>query len=235
MALHEIRRVLVVATLALGCGAAGNDRGDAEGGGTETDESSSSSTSSDMTTTMTVTSVTVSTTMTDPTTDPDTGSTGDDPFVFEVGDPESYDQIDRQGMPGVTTMLITSTQEYGQATPEDDVGGDFVDEITTNLGALRDALADDLMGIGLTACSIDVCVTQVSALAVPDVLRIDLASDNGFPNGRRLEDPVMDTMLAVLLLDLGMHDTTALVEIPLNPTEGDVAPSSDFPFLAAPH
>ena len=37
---------------------------------------------------------------------------------------------------------------------------------------------------------------------VPDTLKIDLTAAAGFPNGRKLEDPVIDVTLAVVLLDL---------------------------------
>ena len=155
--------------------------------------------------------------------------------MFALGDPALYDQIDRKGMPAIATAVITNKDDYNHASPEDDADGDFVDEITANLGALRDALEDDLMSQGLTSCAIDVCVSQASPLVVPDVLRVDFTAGNGFPNGRQLGDPVIDITLAVLLLDLGMHDVTTFVDLPLNPTEGDVSLSPDFPYLADPH
>lgn len=229
-----MRRILFLVVFGAACGGGGSDRGDADAGGTETADSSSSS-SATMTSGMTITSVTATTATTDPTVDPDTGSTGDDPFVFETGDPAMYEQIDRKGMPAIATAVITSKDDYNHATPEDDAAGDFVDEISANLGALRDALADDIMGAGFTPCAIDLCIAQASPLVVPDVLNVDLSMPSGFPNGRRLEDPVIDVTLAVLLLDLGMHDATTFVDIPLNPTAGDEAPLRDFPYLAEPH
>lgn len=232
MAMQRITRAprLTGLVFVLACGTGGSDRG--EGG--ETDMADTG-TSGSTTTTTTATSATATTLTTDPTNDPDTGSTGDDPFVFEVGDPALYDQIDRKGMPAIATVIITSKDDYNHASPEDDADGDFVDEITANLGELRDALEDDLMSQGLTPCAIDVCVSQASPLVVPDVLRVDFTADNGFPNGRELTDPVIDITLAVLLLDLGMHDVTTFVDLPLNPTDADIPPLSDFPYLAEPH
>ena len=55
----------------------------------------------------------------------------------------------------------------------------------------------------------------------------------GFPNGRQLTDPVIDVTLALILLDLGVHDVTTLIGV--NPTENDRAFLRRFPYLARPH
>lgn len=84
------------------------------------------------------------------------------------------------------------------------------------------------------------CLTQtvggasVASLVVPDTLQIDLAGPSGFPNGRRLADPVIDVTLAVLFLDLTKHPATTLAAIPINPPANDLPFRTTFPYLAAP-
>jgi hypothetical protein len=74
----------------------------------------------------------------------------------------------------------------------------------------------------------------VAQAVVPDTLTINLAAASGFPNGRRLADPVIDVTLAVIFLDLTRAAPDALARLPLNPPANDVAFRSTFPYLAAP-
>lgn len=74
----------------------------------------------------------------------------------------------------------------------------------------------------------------VASLVVPDTLTLNLATTSGFPNGRKLTDPVIDVTLAVIFLDLTKHSPLALANLPLNPAANDVAFQSAFPYLAAP-
>ena len=78
--------------------------------------------------------------------------------------------------------------------------------------------------------------TTVANLVVPDVLRIDPSAAAGFPNGRKLADPVIDVTLAVLFLDIDASGQSPLTfaKLPLNPPSNDVAFRSGFPFLAPP-
>ncbi len=71
-------------------------------------------------------------------------------------------------------------------------------------------------------------------LVVPDTVTIDLASASGFPNGRRLADPVVDLTLAAIFLDLTRHPVTTLADIPLNPAANDQPFRLVFPYLAPP-
>ncbi len=73
----------------------------------------------------------------------------------------------------------------------------------------------------------------VANLVVPDTVTLDLAGTSGFPNGRRLTDPVIDYTLAVLFLRLSANGTTTLSALPLNPAANDVPFRSTFPYLAA--
>lgn len=92
-----------------------------------------------------------------------------------------------------------------------------------------------------TSYDVTACLTQevapevsVADLIVPDTLTLDLSAPSGFPNGRRLPDPVIDVTLAVIFLDLGVHSPTTLAEVPVNPPGNDVQFRPNFPYLAAP-
>ena len=95
-----------------------------------------------------------------------------------------------------------------------------------------------------TTASFDVtrCLNQaipgtgftVAQAVVPDTLTIDLSKASGFPNGRKLADPVIDVTLAVIFLDLTKHSPLTLANLPLNPPANDVAFRTSFPYLAPP-
>jgi hypothetical protein len=122
-------------------------------------------------------------------------------------------RVDRMGMPAVSTALIGASMKnaYNDANPTDDAT--FAGELVANLTGLHAALDDDLLRLGLTPCSTTgtpSCVSQnvaagvtVADLVIPDVLKVNPAAAAGFPNGRRLQDPVIDVTLAVILLQLG--------------------------------
>lgn len=74
----------------------------------------------------------------------------------------------------------------------------------------------------------------VAQAVIPDTLTINLAAPSGFPNGRRLTDPVIDVTLAVIFLDLTRHAPDVLARLPLNPPANDLPFRATFPYLAAP-
>jgi len=174
--------------------------------------------------------------------------TQDDPFVFATDAASAYSRVDRMGMPAIATAVITSKDAYNAANPADDAKLDFATEIGTNGNGLHAALDDDLTGLGLVPCPVNVddpfntesstCINQAAPLVVPDTLKIDTTAAAGFPNGRKLADPVMDVTLAVVLLELGAagngQSVTTLVGV-LNPKENDKGFSASFPYLASPH
>lgn len=167
----------------------------------------------------------------------DDGDVGDGPsYEFASDEPSAYTRVDRIGMPAVGTAVITDKQAYNEADPATDAAGEYVEDITANVEALHAALDDDLTGLGLMPCATDVCVAQAAPLVVPDTLKIDLAGASGFPNGRRLEDPVIDVTLAVVLLDLSVEGQAVdtLVGV-LNPAANDLGFESAFPYLAPAH
>lgn len=76
-------------------------------------------------------------------------------------------------------------------------------------------------------------VTVVQAIA-PDTLTLNLAAASGFPNGRRLPDPVIDVTLGVIFLDLTRHSPATFAMLPLNPPANDRPFPAAFPYLAPP-
>lgn len=100
-----------------------------------------------------------------------------------------------------------------------------------------------------TTANVTACLNQVipvgnspipnltpASLVVPDTLKIDLTKASGFPNGRRLQDPVVDIILAALFLNVNAPGQSPLtfVNLPLNPPANDRPFLATFPFAAPP-
>ena len=194
--------------------------------------------------------------------DDDAGTMGGD-FAFRTDAPEAYTRVDRMGVPAVSTALVTSANKnaYNDGDPTDDVSGDapgrWAGEFIGVLDGLHAAVGttsgltvnEQIASVGLTPCADGAtCATQevapgapVYSFVIPDVLTIDTNADAGFPNGRRLQDPVMDIILALVLLDLDTHGPATFADLAgdgtasLNPPANDVAFMDDFPFVANPH
>lgn len=75
---------------------------------------------------------------------------------------------------------------------------------------------------------------SVVDLVVPDTITVNLNQPSGFPNGRRLQDPVIDITLAIIFLDMNRHGPSTFVNLPLNPPVNDRPFRAQFPFLALP-
>lgn len=228
-ALHRLSLLAFAAAVALVCSACGDDDGGTDAGRVDSGG-------------------------TDAGDDTDAGG-GDGVFVFRTDAPDAYEQVDRSGMPAVSTALISATDKdaYNQASPEADAAGEFVEEIVASLTAIHEALDGDLTMAGLTPCSMTAdpnCTTQevapgvsVASLIIPDVLRVNPDAPAGFPNGRMLADPIIDVTLAVALLDLTSTDgcggeactALTLASVPLNPPENDVPFLDMFPYVGPPH
>lgn len=104
---------------------------------------------------------------------------------------------------------------------------------------------------GVTGLSVEKCFSQevepgvtVQSLLTRDTLRLDLTKPGGFPNGRRLQDPVIDLTLAYLFTDLSKNSIDALAKLAINPASnadnfdaaGNVIGFSDgFPFVNQAH
>jgi len=145
------------------------------------------------------------------------GSGGFDTF----GD---FVQVERMGNPAVNVALIPFSRkdEYNFATPVDDANGQFADDIVATLTAL-----------GTNADNIAILANV--AVANGDYLRLDTRIPNtgpmggtnpkaGFPNGRRLADDTIDTLLFII--------TNGTITTGDNVNASDIPPNDTFPFLA---
>lgn len=76
-------------------------------------------------------------------------------FNFRTDSAAAYTRVDREGMPAVATAVIGGALKnaYNDASLADDISGTFVPEIVNQLTLLHNALADDLIALGLTPCS----------------------------------------------------------------------------------
>lgn len=161
----------------------------------------------------------------------ETGSMG---FEFRDDSYCDYAQVDRTGFPLVTTLLIDSVDAYNQSTPAQDLTLSFFVEVNSRLMELHPELDAEIQALGLTPCSFGGCNAQLTDVLVPDVLSLDPDGADAFPNGRRLEEPAMDLVLALMLLDLDLEPLEALADEPLGPPVGDVASLPTWPYVAGP-
>jgi hypothetical protein len=142
-------------------------------------------------------------------------------------------RIDRMAIPTINTALIPSAQKdaFNQSDPVDDASKYRATAVTTIKG-LR-GVVDGLFGnksedrgggpLGnLTA-------EEVGGALIPDIVTVDLSKPVQFPNGRRLQDDVIDAALGVVLNRGGMSGIADGVG------GNDKAFLSTFPYLAEPH
>jgi hypothetical protein len=135
----------------------------------------------------------------------------------------NFSTIDRMGNPAINVALIPFPRknEYNLASPQDDADGVFAGDI---IGTLR-ALGTNATNIGILA--------QV-AVVRGDYLRLNLKQSNsgpgggnntgaGFPNGRRLADDTIDTILFFVANQNPLGDNVNANDVPL---------SNLFPFFA---
>ena len=173
-------------------------------------------------------------------------------FSFASAPASAYTRVDRMGGPVTATVLITGAHKdlFNSTDPVDD--GQYAAEEINTLKYLHYELDPQLAKFGLascartcdsfSSCNVDLCVQQAVPLVIPDMLHLDLSKPDGFPNGRRFSDSVVDRVLAVALLDLTTPGTCGanactgdtLVDLPLNPPQNDKAFGVDFPYLADP-
>lgn len=82
-------------------------------------------------------------------------ATGGSNFNFRTDPVSAYVQVDRMGMPAIATALIGSSAKnsYNDDNPGVDGTRKYVNEITSTLGVLANALADDWQRLGLSVCA----------------------------------------------------------------------------------
>jgi Domain of unknown function (DUF4331) len=137
-------------------------------------------------------------------------------FTFDRGTPAfrpTGSPLDRMGNPAVNTVFIPSAQKdrFNRGRPQTDERR-FGDVIRASLDALGSDDND----------------ADIAALVIPDTLKLNVASTGGFPNGRQLEDDVIDTLLGLLFEGTDGPTTDG---VPQN----DVPFLGAFPYLAEPH
>jgi Domain of unknown function (DUF4331) len=116
----------------------------------------------------------------------------------EIATTGRYVNVDRMGLPAVNVALIPFARknEYNAASPVDDANGRFASSIVATLTALGTNSANQTFLANL-------------AIVKGDYLRLDTSLANtgpgggtnagsGFPNGRRLNDDVIDVILNVV-------------------------------------
>ena len=126
-----------------------------------------------------------------------------------------YESVDRMGNPAVNTAFITPALKdtYNTSLPKNDAA----DYASTVLASLK------LFGTNKANTAI------LASVVFPDTLKMDLSKADGFPNGRRLQDFVIDTELQLAFNQ------------PLGGSFGDGVKGNDvpylthFPFVGEPH
>jgi hypothetical protein len=126
-----------------------------------------------------------------------------------------YQSVDRMGNPAVNTAFITPSLKDGfnTALPKNDA---------TDYGAVITAT---LKKYGTNAANTKI----LASVVFPDTLKLDLTKPDGFPNGRQLQNDVIDTELQLAFNQ------------PLGGSFGDGVSANDeaflttFPFVGQPH
>ena len=118
------------------------------------------------------------------------------------------EQIDRIGRPAINTVLIPADRkdEFNQASPAGD-RATFGDDVNATIASLSSQANADAL----------------TPILLPDVLTFDTSSSDGFLNGRRLADDVIDAELG--LLSAGAVTTDSV-------DANDVSFGTAFPYLA---
>ncbi len=165
-------------------------------------------------------------------TETETTETGPAPIIYPDADVADYVRVDRMGWVGVNMIFIAAKDDFNQGDPVTDPVSSFsLQYLETETNILM-ALLDDLADLDLTACLLGACVVNMGLF--PDSVLVTVASPPGFPNGRKLSDPVMDRLLSLMLLDQDEHPLDFFVGM-LNPVANDVPFLDEFPYLGEPH
>lgn len=142
-----------------------------------------------------------------------------------VGKGKKFLNVDRAGVPGVNALLVPFGRKnaYNAASTQDDAAGTFIPDIAGTLTAL-----------GTNSDNINILASV--AIVSGDMLHLDTTIENsgpgggnnagaGFPNGRRLQDDVVDTLLFFVANQTPIGDG-----VPAN----DVSFTDTFPYFAPP-
>lgn len=140
-------------------------------------------------------------------------------------------QIDRMGRPAISTVFIPQNpfektepymkNQYNAGQPKNDQAnfrGEIVDSLQV-LYSLNDSAGDDKSDDAMK-------IKGLADILLPDILTFDTAKKDGFLNGRKLADDVIDAELG--LITEGAVTTDCV-------SKNDRAFRAAFPYLASPH
>lgn len=132
-------------------------------------------------------------------------------------------QFDRSGIAGVNSVFIPSMlkDSFNAGQPSLD-SSDFGQTVVDTTNGLRAAVA---AVPGFPAEDLGIPAEAVRDIVIPDVVSLDLSAADGFPNGRKLDDDVIDVALQVTLNRSFVGDGIA----------NDSAFLASFPYLANPN
>ncbi len=134
-------------------------------------------------------------------------------------DTKAFVQVDRTAVPALSTALIPGTQVNGVSLKDAFNRGLPVDDIKD----YREIVVTSLVAVNGDRTYSE---TITDAVLLPDVLRLDTSAPSGFPNGRRLQDDVIDIVLNVASNGAVSTDGVGQNDVPLRGV---------FPYVAAPH
>ena len=132
-----------------------------------------------------------------------------------IGSDPDFDQVDRMAIPALNTALIPSAQKeaYNRASPVGDILT-YRTAVVNSITSLRANAAARGMGAETGSLTPD----QLANIIMPDVVTIDFAQTVAFPNGRDLNDDVIDGVLSLVLnrtvTDAVAQDNTNLGTFP---------------------
>ena len=120
--------------------------------------------------------------------------------------------LDRTGNPAVSTALIPfrSRNAFNRTEPQNDAA------------VWADTIVASLTSLGTSPGNIE----TLASVAVPDTLKLNLEEPDEFPNGRLLDDDVIDTLFS-FIFNAGAPTGDGV-------DENDRAFLDEFPFLAPP-
>ncbi|HLG08513.1 MAG TPA: DUF4331 family protein [Gaiellaceae bacterium] len=140
-------------------------------------------------------------------------------------------QIDRMGRPAINTVFIPQNpfektepymkSQFNATQPKNDQArwrGEVVDSLQV-LFSLNDGAGDDKSDDAKK-------ISGLADVLLPDILTFDTANSDGFLNGRRLADDVIDAELGLITEDTVKTDCVS---------KNDRAFRAAFPYLATPH
>jgi hypothetical protein len=112
-------------------------------------------------------------------------------------------QVDRIAIPAVNTALIPAAKKdaFNAATNEEQDPASFKSDVMASITGLR-AAVDPLFGGASTQQGGplgQLTPEQLTGALLPDVVTVDFSKPLVFPNGRRLQDDVIDTVLGLVL------------------------------------